>query len=77
MLARGLLVQWLSSPALFGGHPSSVVLIRSASSCVENQGGLYYCLAHERDRNIPFGEMGHVVTGVFDIRTPEPVRVDR
>lgn len=61
MMARALLVHWLTSPASFGGHPSSVVLLRSASSCVENQGGLYYCLAHDGDGNIPFGEIGRAV----------------
>lgn len=62
MMARALLVHWLSSPVSFGGHPSSVVLMRFASSCVKNQGGLYYCLADERDGNIPFGVMGRVVS---------------
>lgn len=64
----------MCSPASFGGHPSSVVLMHSASSCVEKQGGLYYCLAHEGDGNIPFGEMGHV-TRVFSPRSLAPIRL--
>lgn len=60
MMARALLLHWLSSPDWFGGHPSSVVLTGSASSCVRKQGGRYYCLAHERERNIPFGGTGMV-----------------
>lgn len=69
MMARALLVHWLllrvvSVFSCLVLRPSIIfcVLMRSASSCVENQGGLYYCLAHEGDGNLLFGEMGHVVT---------------
>ncbi|TKS89751.1 Poly(ADP-ribose) glycohydrolase [Collichthys lucidus] len=81
MMARALLVHWLSSPVSFGGHPSSVVLMRFASSCVKNQGGLYYCLADERDGNIPFGVMGRVVLEpdsaehLFDSLLPDMVQL--
>lgn len=63
MMARALVVHWLFSPASVRGHPSSVVSMRFASSCVENQGGCMTVRLMKQNGNIPFsfGETGSVV----------------
>lgn len=57
MMAGAPSVHRLSFPASFRGHPSSVVLTFSASSCEENQGGRTTVRLMKPYWSIPFGEM--------------------
>lgn len=66
MMARALLVHWLSSPyserlyIIFCPGPLSVLLCKDREDC-------FTVWRMKQNKTTPFGEMKHVNTGVFNI----------